>query len=50
MVAVVCQHCGARYETELPVEAVERIRRCSQCGRPALALVFVAPEPPDAAA
>jgi hypothetical protein len=36
VVAVHCQHCGARYETDLPVRAIERIRRCSRCGYPAL--------------
>jgi len=36
VVAVRCQHCGARYETDLPVRAIERIRRCSRCGYPAL--------------
>jgi rRNA maturation protein Nop10 len=34
-----CQHCGARYDTDLPVRAVERIRRCSRCGYPALETV-----------
>ena len=32
MVAVRCEHCGARYDTDLPVRAIERIRRCSRCG------------------
>jgi hypothetical protein len=36
VVLVRCEHCGARYETDLPVRAVERIRRCSRCGFPAL--------------
>jgi hypothetical protein len=36
VVAVHCQHCGAHYETELPLRAIERIRRCSRCGHPAL--------------
>jgi rubredoxin len=36
VVAVRCQHCGARYDTDLPVRAIERIRRCSRCGYPAL--------------
>jgi hypothetical protein len=36
VVAVLCQHCGARYDTDLPVSAIERIRRCSSCGYPAL--------------
>jgi uncharacterized Zn finger protein len=31
-----CQHCGARYETDLPVRAIERVRRCSHCGHVAL--------------
>jgi hypothetical protein len=36
VVVVRCQHCGARYDTDLPVSAIERIRRCSSCGYPAL--------------
>jgi hypothetical protein len=36
VVVVRCQHCGARYDTDLPVSAIERIRRCSSCGHPAL--------------
>jgi DNA-directed RNA polymerase subunit RPC12/RpoP len=36
VVAVHCLHCGARYETDLPVQAVERIRRCARCGRATL--------------
>jgi hypothetical protein len=52
--AVHCLHCGARYETDLPVSAVVRIRRCSQCGHAALEPVREAetpaqPEPPAAA-
>jgi rRNA maturation protein Nop10 len=39
MVAVRCQHCGAVYDTDLPVRAVERIRRCSHCGRATLVAV-----------
>lgn len=50
MVVVRCEHCGARYETDLPVRAVERIRRCSRCGFPALATVPEGgPEPAEAA-
>ena len=36
VVTVRCQHCGARYDTDLPIRAIERIRRCSRCGYPAL--------------
>jgi predicted nucleic acid-binding Zn-ribbon protein len=39
VVAVRCLHCGARYDTELPVRAIERIRRCSRCGRATLVAV-----------
>jgi rRNA maturation protein Nop10 len=39
VVLVRCQHCGARYDTDVPVRAVERIRRCSRCGYPALETV-----------
>jgi hypothetical protein len=51
--AVHCLHCGARYDTDLPVSAVLRIRRCSHCGHAALEPVRegepVEPEPPAAA-
>jgi hypothetical protein len=50
--AVHCLHCGAYYETDLPVSAVMRIRRCSQCGHATLEPVHEAPaepEPPAAA-
>jgi len=50
VVLVRCEHCGARYETDLPVRAVERIRRCSRCGFPALETVGDGePEPAEAA-
>ena len=48
VVLVRCEHCGARYETDLPVRAVERIRRCSRCGFPALEPQGE-PEPAEAA-
>jgi DNA-directed RNA polymerase subunit RPC12/RpoP len=50
--AVHCLHCGARYETDLPLSAVLRIRRCSHCGHAALEPVVeepAHPEPPPAA-
>ena len=50
--AVHCLHCGARYETDLPVSAVLRIRRCSQCGHATLGperQETAEPEPPAAA-
>jgi NAD-dependent SIR2 family protein deacetylase len=47
VVAVRCQHCGARYDTELPVRAIERIRRCSSCGHPALIADDQAPPAPE---
>jgi hypothetical protein len=31
--AVRCLYCGARFDTDLPASAVERIRRCAECGR-----------------
>jgi hypothetical protein len=46
VVVVRCEHCGARYETDLPVRAVERIRRCSRCGCAALEILA---EPADPA-
>jgi DNA-directed RNA polymerase subunit RPC12/RpoP len=49
MVVVRCQHCGYTLETELPVRAIERIRRCARCGHSSL--VAVQPdehEPSDA--
>jgi hypothetical protein len=46
VVVVLCEHCGARYETELPVRAIERIRRCSRCGCAALATVPEGDEEP----
>jgi hypothetical protein len=50
VVAVRCQHCGARYDTDLPVRAIERIRRCSRCGYPALVPVREGDEEPAEAA
>jgi hypothetical protein len=39
VVRVHCPNCGACYDTDLPVKAVRRIRRCSRCGFAALELV-----------
>jgi DNA-directed RNA polymerase subunit RPC12/RpoP len=39
VVAVRCEHCGFTYDTDLPVRAVERIRRCSRCGHSSLVAV-----------
>jgi ribosomal protein L37E len=36
VVWVECQGCGERYETDLPIAAVLRVRRCRVCGRQAL--------------
>jgi DNA-directed RNA polymerase subunit RPC12/RpoP len=46
MVAVRCQHCGFSYETDLPLRAVERIRRCSRCGHPSLVAVAAGEDEP----
>jgi hypothetical protein len=49
VVAVRCTHCGARYDTDLPVRALERVRRCSCCGRVALVPAREGDEPHAAA-
>jgi NAD-dependent SIR2 family protein deacetylase len=46
VVTVRCTHCGARYDTDLPVRAIERVRRCSRCGHVGLVSAGEGADPP----
>ena len=39
MTGVRCESCGARYETTVDTETVERIRGCAECGQRALVVI-----------
>jgi hypothetical protein len=35
---VACGHCGVRFATAAPRDFIVRVRRCGECGEPALAI------------
>jgi NAD-dependent SIR2 family protein deacetylase len=48
VLTVQCERCGARYETDLSMAAIERVPRCRVCGRRALVVVENEEAPSDA--